>query len=344
MRCGTSGYSDFVTRFPLLPSVRCLNEAVQFIRFDSGILHEVFDLLKTMVSGMKDTERDCQVVLDEMAIEAGERYCKSLKKWVGKSTLPTHVGRATKALVIVIAGIQRRWKIAVAVYFTNKRSPEAMEQDKQKNLIGKAYEAILDEVITKAENLNLLVSGITSDMGSDNLAFWRAKGVTGGKKDKLVSSFRNPVREDSEVFVLPDPVHLMKSVKSMLENNGTITLPADVIEEEGLPSAVVNYEHIDDLFQFESSCELKVAFRLKPHNIHCTKQFKKMNVGTTKAVLAHRTGVGLKLLAEETGDPTYETTAWFLIFLNTFFLLYYADTVVWGSLNVINPPLIKLWV
>ena len=93
----------------------------------------------------------------------------------------------------------------------------------------------MDEVITKSENLNLPVSGITSDIGSDNLVFWRVKGVTCGKKYELV--FRNPVREDSEVFKLPDPVHLLKSVKCLRENNGTITLRADVIEEEGQPRA-----------------------------------------------------------------------------------------------------------
>jgi hypothetical protein len=98
-------------------------------------------------------------------------------------------------------------------------------------------------------------------------------------------------------------------------------LPEDIVEEEGLPSPVVNYKHIDDLYEYEGGNELKVAFRLKNYNIHCNKQFKKMNVSTAKSVLCHRTGVGLKMLAKEKNDPSYETTGWFIIFLNTFFAL-----------------------
>ncbi|KAJ1526526.1 hypothetical protein ONE63_008114 [Megalurothrips usitatus] len=238
-----------------------------------------------------------------MSLKAEQRYCHSLKKFVGRVTLPTHTGIADKGLVILLAGIQRRWKVSVAVYLSKKRSEEVKKQK------------------VKAASVGANVVGVTSDMGADNLALWKSKGVTGSKNKDVVSSFPNPARENLNVYVLPDAVHLMKAAKSMMESNKIITLPEDIVEEEGLPSAIVNYNHIDDLFQHEGGNELKVAFRLRDYNIHCNKQFKKMNVGTTKAVLCHRTGVGLKLLAEEMNDPTYETTGWFIILLNTFFEL-----------------------
>jgi hypothetical protein len=321
VKCGSSGYSRFVKKYPVLPSLRCLQASVQFIRFDdNGLLHEVFDLIQTMVGGMSEKEKDCNLVLDEMAIKEGDRYDTTLKKWVGKSTLPTHSGPASKALVLLLAGVYRRWKIAVAVYFTSKRDQECMEK-KDKNLTGKAYCDITDEVLIRAHEVGLYVNGVTTDMGPDNLAMWKARGVKGGRNKEVNPAFDHPACKDFKVYNIPDAVHLQKAVKTMMENNGIITLPPSVVEEEGLPTDVVNYKHIDDLFDFEDQCELKVAFRLRQDNIHCKKQFKKMKVSTTKAVLCHRTGVGLKLLAKEMNDPTYETTGWFVILLNTFFTL-----------------------
>ena len=128
-----------------------------------------------------------------------------------------------------------------------------------------------------------------------------------------MTTFPNPACENSKIYCLPDPVHLMKAIKSMMESNATITLR--------LSSPILNYKNIEDLYEFEGGNELKVAFQLRDYNIRCNKQFKKMNVGTAKSVLCHRTGVGLKMLSKENNDPSYETTGWFIIFLNTFFTL-----------------------
>ena len=84
MKCGTSGYAAFVKKYPLLPSVRSLQEAIQFIKFGSGLLEEVFDLLAAFAKKSCDWVRDCQLVLDEMQIEEGERYDASTKKMVGQ--------------------------------------------------------------------------------------------------------------------------------------------------------------------------------------------------------------------------------------------------------------------
>lgn len=269
---------------------------------------------------MPDAWRDCELVLDEIALKPEERWCHTLGKMVGMATLPTHTGLAKKGLVILLAGIQKRWKMSVAVYLCSKKSKEAKCQ-RGLNVTGKAYGDIIDSVIEKADKAGANIVGVTSDMGADNLAFWRHKGITGGRSQRLISPFSNPAKKDSKIFVLPDPVHLMKAIKHMMESNVTITLPEDIVEEEGLSSAIVNYKHIEDLYEYESGNELKVAFRLRENNIHVDKHFKKMNVATAKAVLCHRTGVGLNLLADETNDPSYHTTAWFIIYLNTFFQL-----------------------
>lgn len=49
MKCGSSGYMAFVQRFPFLPSLSVLKETVQFVKFESGLLHSVFDMIETML-------------------------------------------------------------------------------------------------------------------------------------------------------------------------------------------------------------------------------------------------------------------------------------------------------
>jgi hypothetical protein len=324
MKCGNTGYTSFVQKYPLLPSARYLQDSVKFMTFDSGLLNEVFDLLEEFAKSCSDQEKDCQIVLDEMALEEGERWDPSTKKFQGQATFPTHTGRATKALVIMLAGISKRWKIAVAVYFTSKRAEEYKQKKGQKyeNHTGEAFSSIVNKVIRRTEATTLRVSGITSDMGPDNLSMWRANGISGRKQDVEVKcSFTNPARPESKIYVMPDAVHLFKSIKTALESNGVIILPPEIVAEEGLSSSVVDYKHIDDLYQHEKDCELKVAFRLKPELIHCKKQFPTMAVGTSKAVICNRTGVGLKLMAEDKKNADYLTTAWFIMLLNTFFEL-----------------------
>lgn len=80
MKWETQGYSDFVTKFPIFPSVRTLQRAVEHMKFESGILKEVFDVLQCQVPHMTLQERYCMIALDEMAIKPGEMYDPSSKR------------------------------------------------------------------------------------------------------------------------------------------------------------------------------------------------------------------------------------------------------------------------
>lgn len=472
MKCGTSGYDAFVKEIPLLPSARTLRQHVQFVKFDSGLLEDIFEILGMIMEEFPDYMKDCVLVVDEMAITEGVRYCTSLKKFVGQSTFPTHSGRANKALVFLLAGLAKRWKISVGVYFCSKRapaveppttvtpavtsknpnpevmvnatsetpsvtpqampseksptppggnevekptvkrkkpntevmvnvtseptgkrkkantevmvnvssetpsvSPQGMASDKRPtptpqdgskagetvgkkkrvrnakpknpksqpttsekrppthgnqsrikkrtknkdNATGEAFKNIIDEILLKSYGKGANIWAIISDMGPDNLAMWSAYGVKAQREGPVKSSFPHPGCPDKEVHIFPDSLHLFKAIKTALEKNGFFKLPQDIVDQEGLPSNIVSYEHIRDLLEFEENFQLKVAFRLKPWNVDCKKHFNKMKVGTARAVLCHRTSVGLEMLAEEKNDASYKTTAWFVELLNTFF-------------------------
>lgn len=74
MKCGTKGYSDLIERTHLFPSVHVLQERVQHLKFDNGILTEVFDILSIEVKKMNYKERQYSLMMDELAITPDERF------------------------------------------------------------------------------------------------------------------------------------------------------------------------------------------------------------------------------------------------------------------------------
>lgn len=72
----------------------------------------------TKVETMKEIERDCVLILDEMSITGNKEYDVSTGSFLGQVTLPKHSGIATHALTFMIAGINSRWEQTVAYYYT----------------------------------------------------------------------------------------------------------------------------------------------------------------------------------------------------------------------------------
>jgi len=191
-------YSDFVKKYPIFPSVRTLQKTVKHIKFEPGILEEVFDVIQCQIPHMTHHEIHCMIVLDEMAIKPGEMYDSSTKRMIGLCTFPGHIGLAKKALVIALAGITTRWKYAVAYYLTNKIDSKQTNW----NVTGNALKDIISKVIVRAENINLKVATVISDMGSDNLSFWRACNI-GFQNGEVKCTIPHLTRPQDKLCIMP---------------------------------------------------------------------------------------------------------------------------------------------
>ncbi|XP_071576398.1 uncharacterized protein [Temnothorax nylanderi] len=315
MKMGTRAYSDFVKAYPIFPSIRSLQNEVKNCRFDSGIIDEVFDMMQCEVPCMPDPDKNCILVMDEIAIKEGEVYDTRLKKIIGKCTFPTHSGLARKALVFMLAGCSLRWKFPVAYYFTRKVDEELLEVE---NATGKAMQSIVLQILKKAEGIGLRVCCVISDMGSDNRGMWKAFGIKCTRSEVKVS-ISHPERSGDELIFMPDPVHAFKNIATMLNANNVISLPLDIVNSENLVTDKVNIAHLDDLMDHEKKFELKIAFRLKEKNLHCTNNFVKMKTSTSRAVFCRRTEVGLTLLSLHKEEETYRTTAYWVGLVNRWF-------------------------
>lgn len=138
--CGTSAYEE-ERKKRKLPSSRTLAEKLQPLKFDAGILHEVFDILRHKVLDLKEDDRDCVLVFDEMSIQAGKDYCAHLKKFLGDVTLAGHSGVGNHIMVFMLVGVRVHWKQIVAYHITGDSIQNNCLKD------------VLFELVEKAETI-----------------------------------------------------------------------------------------------------------------------------------------------------------------------------------------------
>lgn len=155
--CGYTAYeAERKKRF--LPSSRTLRERMQELHFESGVLGEILDLLKYKVGSIKDANRHCALVFDEMAIQPGENFCNNLKKFVGKITLPGHEGLANHVMVFMLVGLRSRWKQVIGYFYTGDSIQHG------------TIKSILYDIIRRTESCGFQVHAVVSDC-SGNLSF-----------------------------------------------------------------------------------------------------------------------------------------------------------------------------
>lgn len=306
--CGNNGYNELLRQDYPLPSLRTLQRKLHHIKFDSGILDEVFQFMKIKVQNFESHERDCMLVLDEMAITPGYIFDSSMNKYFGDATLPHHSGTATHVLVFMLGGISTRWKQIVGYYFTGD------------SVNGAVLKEIIECILQKAEDLKLNILSVTSDMGACNQALWRTWGISASKNSPINCRIPHPLKPDTFLHVFADIPHLFKNIKSMIVQNKVIELPSDIVQKYGLPSKKVLASHISELVAHQETFIFKLAPKLTENDLVPT-HFSKMKVSTSTNVISHSVSSALKFLAEVLNKPEYLTTAWFLDQIEKWFYL-----------------------
>jgi hypothetical protein len=89
-----------------------------------GLLNEILIQLKIKVETMKDEEKHCAILLDEIAITPKYDNDPSTGLVLGKPTIPSSNGQfeelATHGLVYMMAEVTTRWKQIVGYQLTGK--------------------------------------------------------------------------------------------------------------------------------------------------------------------------------------------------------------------------------
>ncbi|XP_034246693.1 uncharacterized protein LOC117648325 [Thrips palmi] len=309
--CGSTGYNtvrNLLSKDTKLPSIRLLQLETEHIIFKPGILHEVLHALKERFAGLSDVrDRDVVLVFDEMSTKKRIDWDPSTGEYIGWGTIPGHEHlHAEKGEIFVLRGCHRKFKQIVAYHL----NPTSVNMDQKK--------LVIMELLQKAKDIGANVVAIVCDCGNRTLL--RKLGF-GTQKNNLKYCIPNPISPDLKLRCVADPVHVFKSLKECLCSNRFIELPASIVSQFDLPSAMVNIEHIAWLEKFQRDESLQMVPGLTFKDLSTT-HFSKMKVKSSHKVINHKVGAALSYLVLKGLVPeAFETTAWFIKLMNRWFEL-----------------------
>lgn len=161
-----------------LPSAATLRELLHKIPCDTGINSSVQSHLKKTAEGMKDLEKVCIIMWDEMSLTPHIQYDQSKDKLVGFEDYGDRrtYHFADHVLVFMVKGVKSGWKIPLSYYFCK-------DQTKHEQLM----KCIKDNV-RAVKDAGLILVATVCDQGSSNM--------TALRKLRKQHSMRTNVPED----------------------------------------------------------------------------------------------------------------------------------------------------
>lgn len=249
-KVGSKGYEYLTKKLPL-PSLRTLQRKLELLNFPCGILFDVLKAMGVKFEGMSLKDLICGLVFDEISIAEAEAYCAGIRNFVGKVTLPTNgtEGKATHMIVFMLVGVHSRWKQIVGYHFTGNSTPA----DVLVNFIRMLIDAAESTVGVNVEFL-------TCDCSPVNRSVWSALGLECNKSSALNSQpVPHPCDSSKTIEIIPDVVHVFKSIINGWKNNRIIYLPDYIVKQYHLSSNEVNIVHLLELVQFEKDNKLKTT-------------------------------------------------------------------------------------
>ncbi len=183
-----------------LPSKSTINRWLSQIHIQEGFCPNLLKLLKVRVERLKEEDRICCMMLDEISLKERVDYNASTDKVVGFSPCSgAKVEFTTNSLVLLVSGVRGHFRQAFAHFFWKNAIP------------GEKVLAIVHEALDKLKEIGLTVKVITTDQGPNFVSLFNQLGVH-KKKPYFVHSGR-------KVYCMADVPHLLKSTRNCLSRN-----------------------------------------------------------------------------------------------------------------------------
>lgn len=178
----------------------------------------------------------------------------------------------------------------------------------------------------------LLISG-------NNKRLWNDLGVQHTQATVLKNGpIKHPACSQRKFEVIPDPVHVCKSMVQGWISNETIELPNWAVEAQELVTPTADIKHLRDLVLYEQGCDLKMASGLKLEDVNFTKRassFDKMKVLNSTKYVNHTVAAALKAYSVQSGRKDILTTAYLIETASTWFTYMTSRNVI-TALNLGN--------
>lgn len=240
-----------------LPSIRTLKRILSAIPIKPGIIEPVLEHLKRETESMDELDKTCTLIFDEMFLSAGLFYETKPQRICGfenMGTLGNSSNPANHALVFMIRGLKRNFKMPVAFYFINA------------TVKANILKQLIVELIIKLQEIGLIVVATVCDQGPTNRS--AIKLLTEQYCDTRPSPYHFVINSAPIVTIFDIP-HLLKNTRNCLLNCK--------IEFENRKFAKFSY--ITNAFEFDQTKRTyKCLHKLSNSHFNFKDTFSKMKV------------------------------------------------------------------
>lgn len=176
-----------------LPGISTIQSWLRILNLKSGANTKFVEKLRGKVLSMKEEQKMCVVLCDEISLKKGLDYNRiqnCLERYEDFDILGRNKKLANHGLVFYLRGLLYNWKIPFYYYISSGTTK------------GETLAQLMKIGIQKVLSIGLDPRAILSDQGSNNRSAFRILGAT---KDKPKIYLDNKV-----IYILFDPLHLLK--------------------------------------------------------------------------------------------------------------------------------------
>ncbi len=260
----TASYKSLAEKLDLPPK-RTINRWTSKVRIREGLDSPVFSALEEKVKEMNKEDLFVSMTADEISLREMCNYDQGDDQILGiQRNEKGSIILPSSALVFMINGIRKPWKQTLCYFFSKGPVP------------GNTLKELVNTCIQKLKRIGITVVNMTSDQGSNFSSLLNQLAIHPGKNFFFSG--------DQQVFVTPDPPHLIKSCRNALLGHTVVT-----------PDGSCTWKHIQDFYNLDLTQEtLRLAPKLTDEHISPPPIYGKMIVRLASQVLSHSVASGLK--------------------------------------------------
>lgn len=285
---------DHVRKFLALPHPSTIRKWASSRNCSPGFLVEVMETLKR---DMHEDRREVVVMFDSMHLKKAYSYDTGTQTYIGSVNYGhLHTGcedtLATEALVFMVVGLKKHFKLPIGYFLIDKISSDSQAQ-------------ILRNAITLVTEAGHSVVAVVCDGNYTNQATATALGCNLSDPDNLKTNFKNPVTNE-DVYFCFDACHLIKNVRNCLGDLKTIAANGETVK----------WQYVFELNNLQQKDNLVLANQLRGKHIHYEKN--KMNVKLATQTLSSSVASAIDFLREDLNLPQFKGSEATTHFIKTF--------------------------
>ena len=240
-----------------MPHKSALTNWTSSINAEPGFSKEVFAKLEKLDLA----DRDCNLVLDAMAIRKQIIWDAKVQKFIGYCNfgdnlmLDSDETPATEALVFMLVSLNGKWKSPIGYFLQNKCSSSILAE-------------LIKSALILSSDAGLKVWGVTCDGTTTNFSAFNLLGCNIYNSFQcLKSSFKHPNKDEVLNFI-PDACHMLKLARNAL---GTYK---HFKSDKGL----IEWRFIEDLNKLQENIGLKLGNKLTNTHVDFHKNIMKVKI------------------------------------------------------------------